>query len=172
MDGLFQSTHPSGVRHAPISAELCVFDISIHAPQWGATVGYLTQMRSSPYFNPRTPVGCDEMVRSGYELIVEFQSTHPSGVRHARHMPTFARPDISIHAPQWGATLQSDFNTLVDQVFQSTHPSGVRRDVWPISIRHMTYFNPRTPVGCDCTRACAGSSTCPFQSTHPSGVRR
>ena len=57
-DGLFQSTHPSGVRHdAAGSLEQCLF-ISIHAPQWGATLGY-----------------------SNTNDAIRFQSTHPSGVR-------------------------------------------------------------------------------------------
>ena len=106
---------------------LAVTDISIHAPQWGATeyhdVRHVTHSDFNPrtpvgcdglsrqwtrrwtgYFNPRTPVGCDTRQYPPSFAYSTFQSTHPSGVRHARHMPTFARPDISIHAPQWGAT--------------------------------------------------------------------
>ena len=56
---IFQSTHPSGVRHEYLclgrSAEL----ISIHAPQWGATSQLGCCRCSVVYFNPRTPVGCD-----------------------------------------------------------------------------------------------------------------
>ena len=33
--------------------------ISIHAPQWGATTQSTTQTIVPSYFNPRTPVGCD-----------------------------------------------------------------------------------------------------------------
>ena len=35
---LFQSTHPSGVRLVELLAELGELGISIHAPQWGATM--------------------------------------------------------------------------------------------------------------------------------------
>ena len=75
--------------------------------------------------------------------------------------------------------------------FQSTHPSGVRRLRSPVAVC-FTYFNPRTPVGCDvlvdpqhgCDHISIhapqwGATSVPsgqgggsiFQSTHPSGVR-
>ena len=56
-------------------------DISIHAPQWGAT---------SP-------------IISRPSILAVFQSTHPSGVRPA-HLIMLVVSEISIHAPQWGAT--------------------------------------------------------------------
>ena len=52
--------------HAPqwgatgLAAALAVpVKISIHAPQWGATVRPTVQRIASGHFNPRTPVGCD-----------------------------------------------------------------------------------------------------------------
>ena len=56
--------------------------ISIHAPQWGATRPPRARPPTPPYFNPRTPVGCDggNLHRPGRDI------------------------GISIHAPQWGAT--------------------------------------------------------------------
>ena len=99
----FQSTHPSGVR--PVST-----------PQ------YLRL----PNFNPRTPVGCDTPYTGAGRRARGFQSTHPSGVR--RYPPEYrsGRTDISIHAPQWGATCRA-----------------------PTPDPHSRNFNPRTPVGCD-----------------------
>ncbi len=79
-----------------------IFSISIHAPQWGATVEFLPD-----------------------DGLAGFQSTHPSGVRLSRRVGrgrarnfnprtpvgcdrrgTMGRghSEISIHAPQWGAT--------------------------------------------------------------------
>ena len=55
--------------------------ISIHAPQWGATCSDLGTMGRKPYFNPRTPVGCDLRELATQTHLLEFQSTHPSGVR-------------------------------------------------------------------------------------------
>ena len=121
----FQSTHPSGVRRHGMGAVPRCFKISIHAPQWGATRNGVSDAAYRCYFNPRTPVGCDDR-------------------RQGEHH----RPGISIHAPQWGATCPSSSLLVLVIVFQSTHPSGVRRA--PITkVRQARYFNPRTPVGCD-----------------------
>ena len=121
--------------------------ISIHAPQWGATSWRRTEPHAEHDFNPRTPVGCDARV--------------------------------VVH---WYA-----------DAFQSTHPSGVRPHRRS-TVRIPSYFNPRTPVGCDRpVRHSHGrnrhiSIHAPqwgatdtvnvvwayllFQSTHPSGVRQ
>ena len=55
--------------------------ISIHAPQWGATSTRPARSTCSTDFNPRTPVGCDSSSPTPLPRVVEFQSTHPSGVR-------------------------------------------------------------------------------------------
>ena len=189
---VFQSTHPSGVRLVVIVGALSIqyfnprtpvgcdsdptiFDlsvrISIHAPQWGATGGRPLLAYRRRDFNPRTPVGCDLDRYDMNRLAVEFQSTHPSGVRRG----------------YWRVHMDND-------LFQSTHPSGVRQRVRhlgrqsvAISIHAPQWgatgrlpqgrsctmnFNPRTPVGCD--PASTGGRACEegFQSTHPSGVRR
>ena len=129
----------------------CVFGvvvISIHAPQWGATRAALEPWARVANFNPRTPVGCDVTTLAVDAGPVQFQSTHPSGVRlsiltycyltilfQSTH-PSGVRLNypgsangnvvISIHAPQWGATAISATG------------KDARGD-----------FNPRTPVGCD-----------------------
>ena len=104
---IFQSTHPSGVRpsnatrpqtisinfnpRTPVGCDGHDFRhrhpqvISIHAPQWGATV---TTSNFNVYYKP-------------------FQSTHPSGVRLIPTIEFFAHEIISIHAPQWGATISA-----------------------------------------------------------------
>ena len=96
----FQSTHPCGVRHGVsfISTSDCVSihapvwgathaviskikfkRVSIHAPVWGATIFWDAVIYTNG-FNPRTRVGCDDAVIKPLTL-VEFQSTHPCGVR-------------------------------------------------------------------------------------------
>ena len=101
--GLFQSTHPRGVRRGIHPHVQVLRAISIHAPTWGAT---------------------QEAVTKAIDL--QFQSTHPRGVR-----PTVSYDGeeiilISIHAPTWGATEGDGVKSDVG-VFQSTHPRGVRR---------------------------------------------
>ena len=70
-------------------------------------------------------MGCD--VKPGIEgnLNVQFQSTHPHGVR----------------------LLMVSFLGL-SMVFQSTHPHGVRQNAW-FNTRQVGGFNPRTHMGCD-----------------------
>ena len=167
---IFQSTHPSGVRpqrlweraliayfnpRTPVGCDvvgchLAVVhgDISIHAPQWGATQHHhhlgagdqisihapqwgATQKshsirRNRHHFNPRTPVGCDKPMVDQITEMYEFQSTHPSGVRPGGQGSNAQATSISIHAPQWGAT-RLVFPPVRRDGFQSTHPSGVRR---------------------------------------------
>ena len=153
----------------------CVFGvvvISIHAPQWGATRAALEPWARGANFNPRTPVGCDCPAFVTMRRTLIFQSTHPSGVRR-HHVGRRRRAGpISIHAPQWGATVVNNGGALA-MAFQSTHPSGVRLSILtycyltilfqsthPSGVRlrlqkHFfscpKYFNPRTPVGCDLT---------------------
>ena len=99
----FQSTHPSGVRPQALAGAQSGDGISIHAPQWGATPAQRRNRKSHQRFqsthpsgvrqpcgpvgadklsfNPRTPVGCDTIVP-----------------------PMRLISEVSIHAPQWGAT--------------------------------------------------------------------
>ena len=98
--------------------------ISIHAPTWGATPCFFKDPLNSSNFNPRTHVGCDQIL-----LLV----LHSLG--------------ISIHAPTWGATTQGEYSVHRPK-FQSTHPRGVRRKA-VLSIYPLINFNPRTHVGCD-----------------------
>ena len=122
----FQSTHPSGVRRRGRHTAEQYADISIHAPQWGATSITCTCMIILIHFNPRTPVGCDFAAHLVMLVVSEFQSTHPSGVR-----PT--KPPTKRN----------------NSTFQSTHPSGVRPELRLPIPRLIHDFNPRTPVGCD-----------------------
>ena len=132
-DQVFQSTHPSGVRLDPCAHQMPQRGISIHAPQWGATFSIGTDTAAS-YFNPRTPVGCDGPLARTYSGVSSFQSTHPSGVRLDIFSATSKHQKISIHAPQWGATMLKIPYSVVLSVFQSTHPSGVRPEITDESI--------------------------------------
>ena len=55
-----------------------------------------------------------------------FQSTHPRGVRLEPLQIGAVDVVISIHAPTWGATLNSILFRS-NFLFQSTHPRGVRQ---------------------------------------------
>ena len=122
--------------------------ISIHAPMWGATINELY-----------------------YSIVSKFQSTHPCGVRldkneklikivnfnprtHVGCDPSFSKrvtmAGISIHAPMWGAT-----NVTV--TYSAFKGISIHAPMWGAPTTHLhlrrsvTYFNPRTHVGCDDT---------------------
>ena len=148
MDFWFQSTHPRGVRRVRRSESPLQYNVSIHAPAWGAT---------------RT-------LRSTSPSISVFQSTHPRGVRpkviyNRQCSQRSFNPRTRVgcdHGDPGLLALPESFNPRTrvgcDYVvqarhrdttrFQSTHPRGVRRTV---QARHR------------------GTSW--FQSTHPRGVR-
>ena len=212
----FQSTHPRGVRRGvffvvsvsinsfnPRTRVGCDFPravsstrdivVSIHAPAWGATLGYGGKMGFQQSFNPRTRVGCDVMVAVSPLMMVVFQSTHPRGVRRKSRQlwssvqvfqsthPRGVRPvhavhaaphgPVSIHAPAWGATTLLETAVCGALMFQSTHPRGVRRATRRSRWCWRASFNPRTRVGCDASSPGGGARNLTFQSTHPRGVR-
>ena len=78
---------------------------------------------------------------------------------------------ISIHAPQWGATSLIHSSSTTSSYFNPRTPVGCDRAPI-IKARRARYFNPRTPVGCDLTLNRFVNELILFQSTHPSGVRQ
>ena len=99
--------------------------ISIHAPAWGATSG-----------------------DQGVDVLAEFQSTHPHGVR--QDDPDYD-PDISqisIHAPAWGATPGAVHARLDRKISIHAPAWGATASAQAIS-RSVGNFNPRTRMGCD-----------------------
>ena len=124
-----------------------------------------------------------------------FQSTHPRGVRRHDDPGFLALPEVSIHAPAWGATLLTNCGhaglhvvSIHAPAWGATRTGSLRRSLRPVSIHAPAWgattpstsslspypcFNPRTRVGCD-VRVTVTASRCVilFQSTHPRGVRR
>ena len=146
---LFQSTHPRGVRLAATRAGQLVMVVSIHAPAWGATFRTPRPCATWARIIPRTREACDTAASQQNQSVIQFQSTHPRGVRLSacgtdldikpRFQSTHPRGVrqmlidavlgvvlVSIHAPAWGAT-----DLLLS---------------WECG---ETSFNPRTRVGCD-----------------------
>ena len=184
----FQSTHPRGVRHRRVAEQTYTnyFNPRTHV---GCDPLIFTIVLYISNFNPRTHVGCDgskygspqgvgisihaptwgATYRIAFnKTLLEFQSTHPRGVRLDSQFVTLQRryfnprthvgcdivgsqvvraTRISIHAPTWGATSGAR-SSLITGLFQSTHPRGVRP--WtPARALDYLNFNPRTHVGCD-----------------------
>ncbi len=99
-------------------------------------------------FNSRTPVGCDLL---------------PSVSQH--------RTQVSIHAPQWGATRVVALAYSYTSVSIHAPQWGATRSRKPRPIV-IVGFNSRTPVGCDFTSLKSPVLKFSFQFTHPSGVRQ
>ena len=188
---VFQSTHPSGVRPRTPHASSKPSKFQSTHPSGVRLIQFQTLGLAVANFNPRTPVGCDHAAAQSFALTQisihapqwgatsgrlahrvgdRFQSTHPSGVRPAACEFLEVAIGISIHAPQWGATQQG--GGVGDAGNISIHApqwGATRKKVR--SIYANSYFNPRTPVGCDLTLFYSFTAIGRFQSTHPSGVR-
>ena len=119
--------------------------VSIHAPVWGATSGYISEMIRCG-FNPRTRVGCDFI---SFTSMVRINSFNPRTRVGCDGCGSFDRVSdyVSIHAPVWGATPTISAHCL-HAMFQSTHPCGVRLAILALVVILIS-FNPRTRVGCD-----------------------
>ena len=161
----------------PVGCDCHVLDwsgfhrISIHAPQWGATISAAAPNRCH-YFNPRTPVGCDSVCLLTVIPASVFQSTHPSGVRLEGGLCWHIDGEISIHAPQWGATRRLWFGLDWSRYFNPRTPVGCDGPRFrKRGVKREGNFNPRTPVGCDGFIPAIVFLNRLFQSTHPSGVR-
>ena len=166
----FQSTHPRGVRPNNLCSKAKSRCVSIHAPTRGATQVRFCFLKRTVGFNPRTHEGCDSDKLAATKAELQFQSTHPRGVRLSKSSlradelkfqsthPRGVRPlsasaaaclaVVSIHAPTRGATCSMIILSVL-LMFQSTHPRGVRQHKLGEELQ--------------CSR---------FQSTHPRGVRR
>ena len=145
----FQSTHPRGVRLANVLWQQVMVPVSIHAPAWGATrqirrgfpepqvsihapawgathAGHIMLVRD-PVSIHAPAWGATTVASQQSQSVIQFQSTHPRGVRHlardgGHHGHTRFNPRTRVGCDGPGATC-----------------GGSR---W-------SCFNPRTRVGCD-----------------------
>ena len=85
-------------------------------------------------------MGCDYQYEGNWDVTTLFQSTHPSGVRLGCDPMGDMMPQISIHAPQWGATGSTvcrvygfPISIHAPQWGATNHMHGVP-DKWSISI--------------------------------------
>ena len=150
MAGMFQSTHPRGVR--PMSVWLALTDrrVSIHAPAWGATPAFSRAIVRLP----------------------QFQSTHPRGVRLVDIRPMTKADLVSIHAPAWGATTGTRICNALDRSFNPRTRVGCD---WPRT--RCCAWGCRVSIHAPAWGATSASGNISddfhvFQSTHPRGVRR
>ena len=198
--GLATALEPPHFNHAPVrgathhdSEDITVlFEVSIHAPAWGATLDKVTlhllralfqsthprgvrlHPDSPPLgqmgFNPRTRVGCDRASEGRIPISMRFQSTHPRGVRRPANAPVSRASAVSIHAPAWGATIMAA--TLDEYGRVSIHAPAWGATPLTGLQRRAAYVSIHAPAW-GATRPSSSASRRPswFQSTHPRGVR-
>ena len=145
----FQSTHPRGVRQPVLVPLHGGHVVSIHAPAWGATVGW------------------------GGVVMTERVSIHAPawGATPGTDLSAVLGLTVSIHAPAWGATRRMMIRLACSVGFQSTHPRGVRLGI-PTGIEGLTVFQSTHPRGVRLNAfAFRAYNFIVFQSTHPRGVR-
>ena len=165
-----------------------------HAPVRGATSGSSLRLCSLPCFNPRTRVGCDGTVNTKNMTSVQFQSTHPRGVRRGRpgnvhrddsvsiHAPAWGATGrtgqgragkylVSIHAPAWGATRPACAKPLPAQVSIHAPAWGATALERPVRAEHRVSIHAPAWGATQVARRRLHHGH-QFQSTHPRGVRR
>ena len=146
MMGIFQSTHPHGVRLFFNGLLMSRQDFNPRT-RMGCDFELLIVVCTRTDFNPRTRMGCD----------LQLSSSSPPLL-------------ISIHAPAWGATqlLLSGCHFLKISIHA---PAWGATSPCPSSVPFLLYFNPRTRMGCDLKLPHQRLKNRQFQSTHPHGVR-
>ncbi|MHB9293880.1 hypothetical protein Holit_02999 [Hollandina sp. SP2] len=97
-----------GATHIALDGQAKIMQVSIHAPAWGATLRYFAPPVDGIEFQSTHPRG----VRLGTPLPRNwqkswFQSTHPRGVRPPDSPVSIQSWKVSIHAPAWGATYRA-----------------------------------------------------------------
>ena len=103
-----------------------------------------------PCFDPRSRVGSDALVIVPVQVPEAFRSTLPRGERRRWRISSACR-HVSIHAPAWGATMDSLRRRGVGISFRSTLPRGERRFA-PPGFFMLPSFDPRSRVGSDPSR--------------------
>ena len=122
----FNSRTREGCDGEDVPPREAIYIVSIHAPGRGATRVRRTLGRGLLSFNSRTREGCDHCAYATSPSSLQFQFTHPGGVRpETLHRNTPMKSFNSrtregcdevyaTNPEQWGR-------------FQFTHPGGVRR---------------------------------------------
>ena len=121
--------------------------ISIHAPAWGATPHTRTPI-PPVRFQSTLPHGERPAKLAAKAVTKEFQSTLPHGERHEPFLHVELRHVISIHAPAWGATLQTQMGGLSEEISIHAPAWGATRTC-RCGTCGAVYFNPRSRMGSD-----------------------
>ena len=101
---MFQSTLPRGERHKGIVQREWRWRVSIHAPPWGATSNRQALVISFCLFQSTLPRGERLIYFCITQWIYCFNPRSPVGSDQILISQVFRILLVSIHAPPWGAT--------------------------------------------------------------------
>ena len=73
-------------------------------------------------------MGCDKKQSERQKQLIEFQSTHPCGVRPAAALPEAVASGFNPRTPVGCDRDLGNVNNAIEE-FQSTHPCGVRQEI-------------------------------------------
>ena len=144
--------------------------ISIHAPREGGDSVDTYRVRAGRYFNPRPPRRGRHRIKTGFKLLILFQSTPPargataSDIGLSCKIPNFnPRPPrggrqcpckscchllyISIHAPREGGDVQRFINSTLSPPISIHAPREGGDLASGLPVRAGYHFNPRPPRG-------------------------
>lgn len=190
---VFQSTHPHRARLVSVHVHVVLqSDVSIHAPAQGKMPTLSGPIPTSTGFNPYTHAGRGSSTAKKIQMIYEFQSTHPQGIRCRQnnrlqslrqvsiHAPTRARraqleddaqqQAVSIHVPTRGTKSASRGWPPLAFEFQSTRPRGARHAV-EIGLVGRSGVSIHAPIRDATAKTEVPYGSLSFQSTRPCGAR-
>ena len=128
VDTIFQSTLPVWGATAERWQVRLVYAISIHAPRVGSDRPYVGTPAKTTHFNPRSPCGERQAMRTQARAEAVFQSTLPvwGATKTEKVFPVIPRFQSTL--PVWGATMYLEGRTVSCQKdFNPRSPCGERR---------------------------------------------
>ncbi len=104
----FQSTRPHGARRQLFGAVCRGGTVSIHAPAWGATQGSTYKLRFTYRFQSTRPHGARPYSLQALPVRSTCFNPRARMGRDGCHLCGVGCMGVSIHAPAWGATGETD----------------------------------------------------------------
>ena len=143
---MFQSTHPHGVRLMVCSLCVMLTGVSIHAPARGATDTARAVIDAARVSIHAPARGATLAIDYGISQI-EFQSTHPHGVRR-RGLPKCAVRSSFNPRTRTGCDVRTTSILIRQCCFNPRTRTGC--DFLVETLKNLSFcFNPRTRTGCD-----------------------
>ena len=145
------------------------FDVSIHAPAWGATK-HDSRDAASRQFQFTLPRGERQLPSLAQQQFAKVSIHAPAWGATPRPGVLPASQVVSIHAPAWGATFWPILASRPFSTFQFTLPRGERRDRKQTTVLEFP-FQFTLPRGERLLTAERDDNAARFQFTLPRGER-